>query len=60
MLLHESLGEIRVKSVVIDSRICLALVPYKLNLRSTPLGFVELEVEEGSSLIVGLMSEKIC
>ena len=58
MLLHELLGYIRVKSTDYRFRnMFFVLVP--LNLRSTHLGFVEPEVE-GSSVIVGLVSEMTC
>ena len=57
---HESLGEIRVSICLITSGICVKLVQYHLNLRSTQLGLAEPEVEEGSCLIVGLLSEMTC
>ena len=60
MSFHESLGEIRGKIFLTDLGICFKLVRYHLNLRSTRLGLVEPEVEEGSCLIVGLLSEMAC
>ena len=60
MSFHESLGEIRGKIYLIDSGICFKLVRYQLNLRSTCLGLAEPKVEEGSCLIVGLLSEMAC
>ena len=45
---------------LIDSRICFALVRYHLNLKSTHLDLAEPKAEEGSSLIVGPMSEMLC
>ena len=60
MSFHEFLGDIRGFIYLIDSEICFALVRYHLNLRYTHLGFAEPKVEEVSSLIVGLVFEKMC
>ena len=61
MLFHGLLGENK-GFYMLDKihRYVFALVRYHLNLRSTRLGFAEPEVEEGSCLIVGLVSKLIC